>query len=323
MTAFTNPRILYRRLLAEVADDANVSSCCLGLTWTYCESTRGIGFAQSPGIASRVLDFPGTLRGQSLSAVARWLLDWDPHKATMGLAAVNAALNHESNLLLQQATPVPFSENPNLDLFHYFLPQLHGKKVVVVGRYPGMYSLFDGLDVTVLERQPTGQDLPDPAAEFILPQADWVFITATSLINKTFPRLAALSKDAVTVLMGPSTPWSSVFADYGIDFLAGCYPVDLEKAKQIAIEGGGTRLFAQGVEYRLADIGQAAMAQLKMEIAEVAQQRAVLKAEMEAWYAEGRSSRFPKLLDLEQIGERLSLLDSRFKRQWDARANLG
>ena len=170
-----------------------------------------------------------------------------------------------------------------------------------------------------LERQPVANDLPDPAAEFVIPQADWVFITATSLINKTFPRLAALARDAVTVLMGPSTPWLPAFAEFGVDFVAGVLPVDIDRAAAIAGEGGGTRLFGEGVRYAVADIGAGTVATLKQRIAETAGRRDALKQAMATWYDAGHRGRFPALAELEAATAELADLDTRYKRQWDAR----
>ncbi|MCB1773617.1 MAG: hypothetical protein KDI88_08375, partial [Gammaproteobacteria bacterium] len=188
-----------------------------------------------------------------------------------------------------------------------------------VGRYPGMERVFDGIDVQVLERRPGAGDLPDPAAEYVIPGADWVFLTGTSLINKTFPRLSALASDAVTVLMGPSVPWLPLFADYGIDFLAGVVPIDVERAASIAAEGGGTRLFGEAVTYAVADIGQHRLEHLESEIARTASARDALKHAMEHWYGSGRSGRYPQFGELDAVTARLSRLDTCFKRQWDAR----
>lgn len=319
---------VYQKLLASGDKDVPILECCLGLTWSYCligsntstgQLSTSLGFAQSPGVATRMLDFPGTIQGQPVGNIAQWLLEWDANRACLGMAALNSQINHSQNPLIREATKLPSSSHPNLDVFSYFLPKLQGKKVVVIGHYPGMETLASGLNLTVLERNPSGEDLPDPAAEYFMAGADWVFITATSLINKTFPRLAELAKNAVTVLMGPSLPWSPVFAEYNIDFLAGPLLQDPNKACQIAREGGGKKLFGEGVCYGLVDIGQPAMQELKSSIATVASQRAQLKQEMEEWYSTGKNSRFPKMKELERLGDHLSSLDTRYKRQWDAR----
>lgn len=233
---------------------AVIERMSLGLTWTACKAGDGLGFAMSPGIASRVLAWPGSVAGRTTGEVAAWLESWDPFEATVGLAAANAAINSGLNPLLKEAVPIELQGAGNLAVFQHFREQLQGKRVAVVGRYPGLDEALSGVDVVVLERAPVGQDLPDPAAEFVLPHVDWVFLTSTSLINKTFHRLAELSRNAVTVLMGPSTPWLSEWADFGIDILAGVDVVDAKRAECIAMEGGGTRLFGPGVRYAVLDL---------------------------------------------------------------------
>ena len=57
---------------------------------------------------------------------------------------------------------------------------------------------------------------------------------------------------------------------------------------------------------------------LKAEIARAWAEREALKQEMEAWFSQGHRTRFPKQSDLGLVTERLSDLDSRFKKLWDA-----
>lgn len=298
------------------ASDARIARLCIGLTWTTCAAGEGLGLAMSPGVASRVLPWPGTVAGRQVSEVAGWLSSWNPFEATVGLAAANAVINASGNPVMARANALAPG---NLAVFEHFRPRLERRRVVVIGRYPGLDRVLKGLDVTVIERQPAEGDLPDTAAELIVPDADWVFLTATTLINKTFHRLAALSRDAVTVLMGPSMPWLAEWADFGIDFLAGVTVIDPAKTEQIAAEGGGTRLFEGGVQYAVADIGWARMEATKAEIAATVARREALKAEMTAWHDSGKAGRFPEGATLVETDAKLSRLDARFKRMWDAR----
>jgi uncharacterized protein (DUF4213/DUF364 family) len=170
------------------------------------------------------------------------------------MAAINSVINTRSPLIAQ-AIPIISIKSPNLAVFEYFLPQIQGKKVAVIGRYPGLGHYSSELDLTVIERQPSSEDLPDPAAEYILPTMDWVFLTATSLVNKTFPRLVELSQNAQLVLMGPTLPWLTEFAGMGIDYLAGIEVTNPLTLRQTVAEGGGVRIFAQGVGYRVLKLG--------------------------------------------------------------------
>jgi uncharacterized protein (DUF4213/DUF364 family) len=147
------------------------------------------------------------------------------------------------------ATPLHPQGSANLAVFEHFADRLAGQRVVVVGRYPGLDRLDLGWDLQVLERQPGPGDLPDPAAEYLLPEADWVFLTASSIPNKTFPRLAELARDARLVLMGPTVPWLPDLAEFGVDWLAGVRVESESRLRATVAEGGGTRIFENGVRY--------------------------------------------------------------------------
>jgi uncharacterized protein (DUF4213/DUF364 family) len=61
-------------------------------------------------------------------------------------------------------------------------------------------------NLSILERRPQPDDLPDSAREYILAEQAIVVLTAATLINKTMPRLLALSNGAQIVVAGPTTP---------------------------------------------------------------------------------------------------------------------
>lgn len=322
---------IYREILKAAASDSSIEAVCQGLTWTCSRIRTGeystIGFAQSSGDQTRTLAWPGTLRGKTVNEITPWLNSWNSFEATVALATCNAVINGPHNSLMEEATPLAqLMDNPvaphNLAIFEYFKPQLANKKVVVIGRYPGLEKVLADIDYVVLERKPGPGDLPDPAAEFVLPQADWVFLTATSLINKTFERLAKLAEKAITVLMGPTTPWLPAFGDHAIDFIAGVKPVDMGTAEQIVAEGGGTRLFEGGVHYALANISASRQRYLKDEIARTAKQRAILKNDMEDWFQHEGNLKFPRRAQLEEVDQYLSSLDSAYKRLWDLNGDL-
>lgn len=293
-----------------------LQSLTLGLTWTLARTEQGQGLAMSPGFNTRTLPWSGDLTSYPIEQLAGWINSWNPFEATVGMAVINAVINPQSSLM-QQAVPVQNHHQANLALFHHFLPLLLGQKVVVIGRYPGMESLPETLDLTVLERQPGPGDLPDVACEYLLPQADWVFISATTIINKTFPRLMELSKQATVVLMGPSVPWLAELGDFGVDYLAGVQVVEPDLLLDTVAEGGGTRIFQQAVRYAVYDFSQRHLQETKSAIAQVAAQRQRLKTSMEDWYTHQGLKNNPYRFELEAVDQQLSLLDSRYKRLWD------
>ncbi|AAU91016.1 conserved hypothetical protein [Methylococcus capsulatus str. Bath] len=316
----TNPCEIYDLLQDYAGAPVPVGTVVIGLVWTLCEADA-VGLSMSPGVQTRTLPWAGTLRGKTLSELVAWVREFDPYRATVGMAAVNAGINRLGRLPDGVTlAPKDGAEN-NLAVFEHFLGEMRGKRVVVIGRYPGLdrFAHAHALNLTVLERQPGPDDLPDSACEYLVPEADWVFLTATSIPNKTFPRLAALARDATTVLMGPTVPWLPELRHFGIDYLAGVEIVDTEVLRDTVCEGGGVRIFDAGVRYRIAPIGpESTKAWARHMIAQATAERERLKKDMEAWYGRGNAARFPQYAQLEAVDRRLSRLDTCFKRLWDA-----
>jgi len=312
-----NPYEIYD-LLQDYADGVEtVRELIIGLVWTYCEA-EVCGLAMSPGIPTRTLPWAGSLRGKSVAELAAWVREFDPYKSTVGMAAVNAAIN------CRHCLPAGHTLKPgkqgNLAVFEHFLPRMIGKKTIVIGRYPGLLEFVEAhsLDVTVLERNPSHGDLADAACEYLLPEAEWVFLTASSIPNKTFPRLAELSRDAVTVLMGPTTPWIPDLHHFGIDYLAGVEISNQETLRNTLAEGGGVRIFDAGVSYRVSPLTPTeTSAWSKQLIAQTAAGKESLTRGMDDWYRSGENRRYPRYAELDATNRRLSRLDTCFKQLWD------
>jgi uncharacterized protein (DUF4213/DUF364 family) len=90
--------------------------------------------------------------------------------------------------------------------------------------------------------QPQGDDLPAQAAPEIIPQADIVAITSLTLLNNTFDGLVRLCRpDALTLLLGPSTPLSPMLYERGIDIISGSIVQDLDAVLHTIGQGGNFR----------------------------------------------------------------------------------
>ena len=240
---------VYDLLLDRALSAKAVTEVLIGLTWTMCQVENGLGLAMSPGMPTRTLPWSGTLAGTSVAELAAKIGSWNPYEATIAMAAINAVVNFDNPLLSSATLITPANMPANLSVFEWFKPMLKDQHTVVVGRYPGLEHYADEIELTVLERQPGESDLPDPACEYVLSDADWVFLTASSIVNKTFPRLAALAKNAKLVLMGPTTPWIKELSEFGVDYLAGIRIEQPDQLRQTIAEGGGTRIFECGARY--------------------------------------------------------------------------
>jgi uncharacterized protein (DUF4213/DUF364 family) len=125
-----------------------------------------------------------------------------------------------------------------------------GKRVALVGHFPFIPRLREHVGkLWVLELQPRGEDLSADAAEEVIPQADVLAITGTTLINRTFEGLMALRRsDALVLVLGPSTPLSPVLFDHGAHLLSGSVVEDIESVLRTVSQGANFRqIHRQGV----------------------------------------------------------------------------
>lgn len=316
------PEYIYECLLDYCSNTFKIDRISLGLVWTVCQTkrgkNRGTGLAMSPSIPTRTLSWPGTLIGQSLKDIGKQIFQWEPYLSTVAMSAINCSINSEfvpDGKLLND-----FSGEGNLSVFEYFLPYTTDQNVVVVGHYPGIESYCQKYGWLVLERTPAKGDMPDPACEFLLPKADWVFLSASTLCNKTFPRLAELAAHAKTVLMGPTVPWLPELRDFNIDYLAGVEIVDNHLLYQTACEGGGVRIFDSAVRYKILPLTEENhLNWLKDKISQAFSKKQSLTISMSQWYTNGNSDRFPQFNELEETNHKLSLLDTCYKTLWDSK----
>jgi uncharacterized protein (DUF4213/DUF364 family) len=182
---------------------------------------------------------PGTLEALPACQVAELVHSQSVTETSIGLAALNALLPAPPNL-------------DNLPAEDYIARQGSHSRVALVGHFPFVADLRARVrDLWVLELNPTAGDLPASAAQQVIPQADILAITATTLINHTFDGLMALRRpDARVLLLGPSTPLSPALFDLGISVLSGTVVEDIERVMGLIrhaatfrqIKGSGVRL---------------------------------------------------------------------------------
>lgn len=248
------PEDLYRVLLSHSRSREPVRRILLGLNWSVAE-VESLGICWSPSDPPRTLTWPGTLAQRPAEELATWIRSPDACAATVGAAVINALVNGADNACAARARPLIGPVPPHLAVFAHFQERARGTRIVVVGRYPGLDRLWATMSYDCLERRPMPGTFPASEADRLLPRADWVFITASSIANQTLPGLLALCRHAQVVLMGPSLPWLEAWADFGVSYLAGVVVKDPAALYTIAAEGGGTRLFDDAVEYRLLSLG--------------------------------------------------------------------
>jgi uncharacterized protein (DUF4213/DUF364 family) len=201
------------------------------------------------------MPFPGKLRGRRAADVAREALSGHGIRRTVGIATVNALADY-----CWQRRPHPDVElRHDVDAFDA-TDIRHGDKVVVVGAFvPFLKELKrHGQAFLVLEQDPAtlkADELPffRPAeqAPEILPHADVVLITGSTLVNNTLERLLGLTRrDARVTVVGPTVGMlPNAFLARGADVL-GCVRITEPDAfLDLLAEGGsGYHFFGRSAQ---------------------------------------------------------------------------
>jgi hypothetical protein len=207
---------------AVVADVRGERRCGLASTMQTDEHHYGGGAAVPD--AGRLLQHTA----RELAGLAR---SHSPMEAAIGTAAMNALLPRQ---------PERWAE---LNAEEVIAERGAGKGVAVVGHFPFIPRLQEAAArLWVLELQPRGEDLPAGAAAEVLPQADVLAITGTTLLNHTFEGLMALRRpDALVLVLGPSTPLSPVLFDRGVHLLSGAVVENVDAVLSAVSQGANFR----------------------------------------------------------------------------------
>lgn len=217
---------LYDALIQGISSDAPVMDTLSGECWTAVETEAHFGMAMTTPVDTAPRMLTGSYTGMNLKKLAQCAKSWNLTEAGFGMAAINACYNTPRRLQDLEAYE-PFDKycTDGLDL--------RGKHIGVVGHLNMPRSIYDqAASVRILERNPRPGDYPDSACDWLIPQCDVVIITASTLVNKTLPHLLELSRNAYTILAGPSCPLCPELLHFGIDRIAGLVITDVEGMKE-------------------------------------------------------------------------------------------
>ena len=172
--------------------------------------------------AGRLLTYP-------VSDLLNLILSDRIAEVSIGFATLNALLDVDMTLC---------SEVNALDSI---MKRGSRRDIAVVGHFPFVPRLSKvAKTLWVLERNPQGDDLPASRAADILPRADVVAITGTTLANGTFDGLIThCKKDAYVVVLGATTPLSPILLETGVNAIAGTVVIDPMMVR-LAVSQGAT-----------------------------------------------------------------------------------
>jgi hypothetical protein len=236
------------KLLESLGDDAPVRTLLVGAFWT------AVVLDTDPprcGLASTLhaegggpwppLVPAGTLPLDSARSLAEMLRSERILEASIGMAAFNA--------LLQPDEAGMTEANAEEEI----LARGTGRRVAIVGHFPFVDRVREAAaDCWVLERDPAPGDLPASEAAEVLPRADVIALTGTSLLNHTFDDLLGLCRpESFVLLLGPSTPLSPLLLQAGVDALSGTIVDDAERVLRSVGQGATFRQIKRNGGLRL------------------------------------------------------------------------
>ena len=253
-------------ILGSELEEITIERAVVGLFFTGVKLSNGTTGASATPIKSipeavccpssaMAMPFPGKLAGRRAADVAREALSGHGIRRAVGIAAVNAL----ADCCWQRRPHRDVELQHGVDAFDA-TDIRHGDNVVVVGAFvPFLKELKRrGQAFLVLEQDPStlkADELPffrpaEQAAE-ILPDADVVLITGSTLVNNTLEHLLALTRpDARVTVVGPTVGMlPAAFLARGADVL-GCVRITEPDAfLDLLAEGGsGYHFFGRSAQ---------------------------------------------------------------------------
>jgi uncharacterized protein (DUF4213/DUF364 family) len=209
----------------------------IGPFWTVVQTSAGTGMASTMAAEARPhetlpVTAAGSLNDLAPVELAGLMRSESPTEAAVGLAAVNALIGRPEG----RVTEAKAAE--------LLLRRGRDRRIALIGRFPFAESLRPACErLWVFERagrglpsDHTAHDMPE-----LLPQAEIVAVTATTLLNRTLDDvLSWVPRDAWVMMLGPSTPMSSCLFELGFDALCGTVIDDAQAALAAASQGAVT-----------------------------------------------------------------------------------
>ncbi|AEA33102.1 DUF364 domain-containing protein [Hippea maritima] len=227
----------------ERADGLEVVDVRIGLGYTLVElsnGSAGLSYSFTKETSPKdctVMKEAGDLVGKPAGYILDKILSYNLTDSSLALACANAIINKD----------IKQNDIDIIDL-------VRGEdKVVMVGYFSPLIEPLKNKagKFIICERNPRGDALPDFAEYFELFDCDIAILTATSIINKTIDSLLDMIKKArIIAVMGPSTPMDRSVFKNRITHACGSIVKNIELAKRIVSEGGGTKRLKPAIEKR-------------------------------------------------------------------------
>jgi len=178
-----------------------------------------------------LVDEPGFLLEKGAKHLLSMAYSESILEAAIGMATINSLVEVHVDACVE------------LNAANLILQKGEGKRVAIVGHFPFIPRVRQEVkELWVVEKNPGENDYHEHEAENLIPGADVVAITGTSLTNHTLEHLLELCDPrAYVIMLGDTVPLSSILFDYGVDALSGTKVTDPDLAIRCVSQGANFR----------------------------------------------------------------------------------
>jgi uncharacterized protein (DUF4213/DUF364 family) len=219
-------------LISAMTEDYKIREIHSCIHWTAAVS-------KNCGLSSTFLDnlvphVPAKGVGELTQKTALEIIEYarseNPLEASIGMAVLNSLIDIDEKKCLE------------VNALEILADKGKGKNVCIIGHFPFVSKIRELANrLWVIEKRPQKGDFSAEQAQNIVPLADVVAITGTAFINHTVDELLGLCKDSFVMMVGATSPMSSILFDYGVDMIAGSKVVDQQKSIRCISEGATFR----------------------------------------------------------------------------------
>jgi uncharacterized protein (DUF4213/DUF364 family) len=180
---------------------------------------------------SPLVKAPGSYMEKSPLELSQMAYSKSLLEAAIGMATINSLLDIEEERCF------------DLNARELIAEKGEGKRVAIIGHFPFIPKIREiAKELWVIEKSPREGDFPEKDAENLIPRAQVVAITGTSITNHTFKRLVGLCGSmAYVIVLGATTPLSPILFDHGVDAISGTRVIDPELTLRCISEGATFR----------------------------------------------------------------------------------
>ncbi|MCL2391655.1 MAG: DUF364 domain-containing protein [Oscillospiraceae bacterium] len=251
---------LYDELIAGIPPEAIVDDMACGVGGTYVCSGAGIGVSNKADETWRAPEMTNKSIGMPLRELAECAKSWSFEEANLGIAAINAWYNDITRLraLGLNISDAVQAEDRSADPFITLQREMKGKNVTTIGHFPYIDQLLAPIcNLSVVEKfYPQEGDYPEQAADYLIPNSEYVLIASFTLVEKSLPRFLKLcASGAHVTIVGMAAPVTPILHRYGVNDIAGFVVKNIDAAKNICLGyGGNIHSTGQKINYRAENI---------------------------------------------------------------------